>query len=267
MLDEIMSVVQKKVSPMMNESLLAEYTEDEITVALDGIGDLKAPGPDGMPTIFFKNSWDLIGPRVKNEVIQVLNGAAMPTGWNDTTVVLIPKVKDLKSLKELRLISLCNVLYKIISKVLAGRLKGTLDEIISPNQSAFVPGRLITDNILVAYEVTHFLKNKRRVNDGYLALKLDMSKEYDRVEWNFVEVMMIKLGFDQAYINLLMKCAHSVRYKIKVNNKVTSEIIPERGLRQGDPLSPYLFLICAEGFSYLLHQAEVTESIKGIKVW
>jgi hypothetical protein len=187
MLDEIMNAVQRKVSPMMNDSLLATYTEEEITMSLNGIGDLKAPSLDGMSAIFFKKIWDLIGPRAKNEIIQVLNGAAMPTGWNDTTVVLIPKVKDPKSLKELRLISLCNVLYKIISKVLAGWLKGILDEIISSNQSAFVLGRLISDNILVAYEVTHFLKNKRRGNDGYLAMKLDMSKVYDRVEWDFVE--------------------------------------------------------------------------------
>jgi hypothetical protein len=136
-------------------------------------------------------------------------------------VVLIPKMKDPKSLKELRPISLCNVLYKIISKDLAGRLKGILDEIISPNQSAFMPGRLISDNILVAYEVTHFVKNKRRGNDGYLALKLDTSKAYDRVESDFVEAMMVKLGFDQVYINLVMKCVRSVRYKIKVNNEFT----------------------------------------------
>jgi hypothetical protein len=220
-LDEIMNAVQRKVSPTMNDSLLAAYTEEEITTVLNGIGDLKAPSPDGMPAIFFKKLWDLIGPRVKNEVIQVLNGAAMSTGYNDTTVVLIPKMKDPKSLKELRPISLCNVLYKIISKDLAGRLKGILDEIISPNQSAFMPGRLISDNILVAYEVTHFLKNKRRGNDGYLALKLDTSKAYDRVEWDFVEAMMVKLGFDQVYINLVMKCVRSVRYKIKVNNEFT----------------------------------------------
>jgi hypothetical protein len=105
---------------------------------------------------FFKKFWELIGNRVKSEVLQVLNESVMPEGWNDTNVVLIPKVKEPKCLKELRPISLCNVLYKIISKVIAARLKGILAEIISPNQSAFVPGRLITDNILVAYEMTHF---------------------------------------------------------------------------------------------------------------
>jgi hypothetical protein len=174
-------------------------------------------------------------------------------------------VKDPKCLKDLRPISSCNVLYKIISKVLAACLEGIVDDIISPNQSAFVPGRLITDNILVAYETTHFLKNKRRGKDGYLALRLDMSKAYDRVEWDFVEAMLIKLGFHRIFIDLL-KCVRSIKYNIKVNNEFTTDIIPERGLRQGDPLSPYLFLLCVEGLSSLLHQAEINEMIQGIKI-
>jgi hypothetical protein len=162
-------------------------------------------------------------------------------------------------------ISLYNVLYKIISKVLAPHLKGIIDDIISPNQSAFVPRRLITDNIFVAYEMTHFLKNKRRGNDGYLALKLYMSKAYDIVKWDFVEAMLSKLGFNRIFIDLLMKCVRSVKYKIKVNNEFTADIILEWGLRQGNPLSAYLFLLCAEEFSSLLHQAEINEMIQGIK--
>ena len=96
---------------------------------------------------------------------------------------------------DLRPISLCNVLYKIISKVLANRLKKILPIIISENQSAFVPGCLISDNILIAYELTHFLKNKIKGADGWAAIKLDMSKAYDRVEWSFLQAMMVKLGF------------------------------------------------------------------------
>jgi hypothetical protein len=100
-----------------------------------------------MPAIFYKKHWDVVGPHVVKEVLTVLNGGPIPDSWNDTWVTLIPKIKKPEAMKDLRPISLCNVVYKLISKVLAHRLKGILNEIISPNQSAFVLGRLITDNI------------------------------------------------------------------------------------------------------------------------
>jgi len=119
----------------------------------------------------------------------------VPADWNNTNVVLIPKGKNPECIKDFRPISLCNIIYKIVSKILANRLKVFLGEIISQNQSAFVPGRLITDNVLIAYEVTHFIKNKRN-GDGYMAIKLDMSKAYDRVEQNFLKAMLLSnLGF------------------------------------------------------------------------
>jgi hypothetical protein len=168
--------------------------------------------------------------------------------------------------KDLHPISLCNVLYKLVAKVLANRLKLILPDVISSAQSAFVPGQLISDNILLAYEFSHYMRNRRKGNRGYAAIKLDMSKAYDRVEWHFLESMMVKISFCQEWIDLIMKCISTVKYRIRVNGALSQQIIPERGLRQGDPLSPYLFLICAEGFSALLNQVERDGSIKGIKV-
>ena len=104
----------------------------------------------------------------------------MPELWNNTMVVLIPKTRKPKNLKELRPISLCNVVYKVVAKVITNRLKLILPNIISHNQSAFVPGRMISDNVLLAYELTHYLQNKRSGGPGYAALKLDMSKAYDK---------------------------------------------------------------------------------------
>jgi hypothetical protein len=150
----------------------------------------------------------------------------MPPGWNDTVIVLIPKVKQPKKLKDLRPISLCNVLYKLISKVLANRLKNVLPEIISPSQSAFVPGRLITDNVLLAYELTHHLNKKRKGASGLAAIKLDMSKAYDRIEWPFLKKMMQRLGFQESWVNLIMKCVTTVSYQIKVNGEYTDSFSP-----------------------------------------
>jgi hypothetical protein len=184
-MDELLEHIDQRVSTQMNEQLCKEFTSQEVVEALDNIGDLKAPGLDGMHAIFYKNFWDVVGEKVTQEVLAVLNGGLMPADWNDTCIVLIPKVDSPDNMKDLRPISLCNVVYKLISKVLANRLKLILEEIISPNQSAFVPRRLITDNILLAYECTHFMKSKKKGKDGYAAVKLDMSKAYDRVEWQF----------------------------------------------------------------------------------
>lgn len=234
--EEILRAVQPRVSEQMNEILCSEYTEEEIKNALDSIGDLKAPGPDGMPAVFFKRFWNIIGNQVTKEVLNVLRGGEMPDGWNNTMIVLIPKTAAPDNLKDLRPISLCNVVYKLISKVLTNRLKLVLPDLISPNQSAFVPGQMISDNIILAYELTHFLQRKRTRNKGYAAIKLDMSKAYDRVEWKFLHEMMLRMGFDRRWTELVMKCVTTVKYQVKINGDATDTIIPERGLRQDDSL-------------------------------
>ncbi|XP_062157986.1 uncharacterized protein LOC133865579 [Alnus glutinosa] len=130
-----------------------------------------------------------------------------------------------------------------------------LDKIISPFQSAFVPGRLISDNILVAYEALHTMSSRMKGNKGFKAIKLNMSKAYDRVEWSFLEAMMLRLGFAVQWVQLIMRCVSSVSYAVLLNGSPFDVFSPSRGLRQGDHLSPYLFLLCAEGLSSLLSKA------------
>lgn len=122
---------------------------------------------------------------------QWLSDLAFPLSLNDTTIVLIPKKDNADSMKDLRPIALCNVLYKVIAKVLSNRLQVILPDIISENQSAFVPNRNITDNVLVAFEMLHYMKQKKKGLEGEVALKLDVSKAYDRVDWGFLKNQMI----------------------------------------------------------------------------
>ena len=145
-------------------------------------------------------------------------------------------------------------------------LKKKLPSIISDTQSAFVNGRLITNNVLVAFEMMHHINLRKLGAIGEMALKLDMSKAYDRVEWACLDKIMEKLGFHPRWRGLMMQCISSVIYAIQINGKPSGQIFPSRGICQGDPLSPYLFLICAEGLSALIKKASIDGHMGGISV-
>jgi len=234
--------------------------------ALFQMHPLKSSNPDGFPALFYQKNWDILGRDVCQAVLSYLNGGNFDAGLNITNIVLVPKVNSPSKLSDFRPISLCNVLYKLISKVLANRLKFILPYIISPEQSAFVPGRLITDNVLVAFETLHSMATKFSGKEGYMALKLDMSKAYDRLEWDFLEAMLRKLGFADRWINLLMSCVRTVTYSILLNGQPRGHITPSRGLRQGDVLSPYLFILCTKALSSLIRYTENERRISGVPI-
>ncbi|XP_031098230.1 uncharacterized protein LOC116002268 [Ipomoea triloba] len=154
----------------------------------------------------------------------------------------------------LRLIALCNVTYKIVTKAIANRLKPIMNHMISENQSAFVLGRLITDNIMVAFEMQHFLKWKTQGMIGYAELKLDISKAYDIIECSLLRAIVLKLGFAEKWVNLVLHCISMVEYFVLNQGEEIGPIYPKRVLRQGDPISPYLFLLVAKSFSALLRE-------------
>ena len=169
-------------------------------------------------------------------------------------------------MKDLRPIVLCNVVYKIMAKVLANRLKRILPLLISNAQSAFVPGRSICDNILAAFEVIHYMKRKTKGKKGSVALKLDISKAYDHISWRYLEAVMRRMGFISHFIDMIMLCVTIVQYHVSVNGELVGPISLGRGVRQGDPLSPYLFIIFAEGLSALLKEAEARGDLHGCRV-
>lgn len=157
-MEQVLSHVPKKVTEGMNAFLCKPFMEEEVKEALFQMYPMKAPGRDGYPAHFFQRNWDIFGHDIMRTVLQVLNGDDLPEEINSTFIVLIPKVPNPTSLGQFRPISLCNLIYKIISKAIANRLKTVIPEIISVEQSAFVPHRIISDNIIAAYECLHFMR-------------------------------------------------------------------------------------------------------------
>ena len=146
----------------MNADLTREFTADEVEFALKQMKPLTAPGSDGMSPIFFKSCWNFIGHDVIDASLAILNSGNMPASLNHTYISLIPKIKSPEKATDFRPISLCNVLYKIVSKTIANRLKKLFPKLVSKSQNAFMSDRLISDNILVAFETLHHLKTKKR---------------------------------------------------------------------------------------------------------
>jgi len=155
-------------------------------------------------------------------------------------------------MKDWRPIALCNVLYKLLSKVLANCLEKILHKCIVDSQSTFVPGRSIMDSVLVAIELVHYMKTKTEGKVKSVALKLDIRKAYDIIDWSYLKDVMYKMGFSGKWIQWIMICVETVDYFVIVNKEMVGPILPGRRLRQADPFSPYLFILCAEGLSALI---------------
>ncbi|KAL6194667.1 hypothetical protein ACLB2K_035748 [Fragaria x ananassa] len=234
----VLDAIPQKISDAMNNRLCQPYGRGEIEQALKQMAPDKAPGEDGFSARFSKSTgrwWEMMS------------------------------VENPQQVPDFRPISLCNVIYKLISKAIVNRLKGVLPDVISQFQSAFVPSRCIHDNVITAFELVHSIKTRQTGDQPHCVLKLDISKAYDRVEWVFLQGVLTKFGFDEKLVELIMRCVRSVSLSILWNGEAVGLINPTRGLRQGDPLSPYLFLMVSEGLTGLLQKADREGMIHGVK--
>ena len=220
-------------------SLDSMVTREEIKDALWSMKAYKAPGPDGLHAGFFQRFWLVVGDSVLEEVMDVFTKRRVPEFMNKTHIVLIPKIQGPEVIGNYRPISLCNTIYKIITKVIVARVRPLLDKLISPYQAAFIPGRRGVDNTIIAQELIHTIgrtKGKR----GYMAIKIDLAKAYDKIEWGFIREMLINFNFPNRLSDLILSCVTSVSTSLLFNGGSLEPFKPSRGIRQGDPISPYL---------------------------
>ena len=187
----------------------------------------------------------------------------MPKGCNASFIALVPKKRNSLGMEDYRHISLVACVYKIISKILANRLKSVLPKIIDYSQSAFIKERGLLDSILVANEV---VEEYRAKNKRLAIIKVDYEKAYDSVSWEFLYYMMVRLGFCARWIGWIKECLESSTVSILVNGSPTKEFCPKKGLRQGDPMAPFLFLIVAEGLAGMVRQAVKKKLYYGVHV-
>lgn len=218
--DVITQCIERRVLENQNELLCAPFSAKEVKSVAISMHRDKSPGEDGFNPGFFKKFWGVVGKDVVDACISWINEGSLPREVNNTNIVLIPKVSNPSNMKEFRPISLCNVIYKIMSKMMANRLKSLLPNTISQSQSAFIEGRLITDNIIIANEITHFMKGRRRGKEGWLALILDLAKAYYRIDWEYIEAILRAMGFWEKWIQLVGACVRTVCYKVMVNGEL-----------------------------------------------
>ncbi|GKD02121.1 RNA-directed DNA polymerase, eukaryota [Tanacetum coccineum] len=251
----------QKLSDLDAHFLDSSMSVEEIKEVVWGCASSKAPGPDGFNFKFIKTFWDVIKVEFLECIKYFESSGRLANGCNPSFIVLIPKRNDPLGFGDYRPISLIGCVYKVISKILSNRLARVIASVISPNQAAFISGRQILDGILVANEIIRMAS----VEDTKLLIfKVDFEKAFDSVNWSFLLDTMGQMGFGPKWRRWIASCLLSASILILVNGSPSKEFKLERGLRQGDPLSPFLFLIVAEALQVSILEACDNGIFKGI---
>ncbi|CAN0847030.1 LINE-1 retrotransposable element ORF2 protein [Linum grandiflorum] len=195
-LENVTNVIDGLVTVPDNDFLTSSFSKKEFRIALFSIDADKAPGPDDLNPGFYQHFWELMGDDIYEAGKRWLHQGVFPKEIWDINIILLPKVDDPSRMSDLRPISLCSVLYRLVEKVLANRLR-VVPKVISEEQLAFITGRSIIDNVMVAFEVIHSMNKRYAGKLGNMAVKIDISKAYDRVEWRNLEAILVKLGFSE----------------------------------------------------------------------
>ncbi|KAL4297847.1 hypothetical protein GQ457_12G017420 [Hibiscus cannabinus] len=226
----------------------------EIKEAIFSMLPLKSPGPDGLHAHFFQKNWHIVGNSVCSMVQHVFASSDIDHELNLTTLVLIPKVQSPSCFKYFRPISLCSVLYKLITKILVQRLQPIMPKLIAPNQTSFISGRNISENVIINKEVFHSMKSKKG-RHGWMVLKVNLEKSFDRLHWNFIADTLREAHFSPSVIHLISRCISTSTLRIQLNGLLSRPFKPERGIHQGDPISTYIFVLTMECLGHCIQQA------------
>jgi len=223
----------------------------------------KSSGPDGVNMGFVKDFW----PELCDDIMHFLSdfhmNGKLSKGINNTFISLIPKIECLQRLNDFRPISMVGSLYKILSKVLSNRLRRVMPSVISETQSAFIHGRQILDGIVIANEI---VEDAKRLKKDLLLFKVDFEKAFDSIDWSYLEAVMKQINFPTLWRKWIMECVSTTSTYVLVNGSPTDEFKFERGLRQGDPFSPFLFLIAAGGLNVMMKVLVDVGLFSGYKV-